>query len=63
MICQICPGLVRIIPYWYFMFQDQAETFDEVIHQNNVIAVIGEGNLCEKEAEVVMERKGDIGHV
>ena len=34
------------------MFQDQAETFDEVvIHQDNVIAVIG-------EAEVVMERKG-----
>ena len=36
------------------MFQDQAETFDEVvIHQDNVIAVIG-----ETEAEVVMERKG-----
>ena len=40
------------------MFQGHAETFDEVIHQNNVIAVIGEVKLCEKEAEVVMERKG-----
>ena len=40
------------------MFQGHAETFDEVIHQNNVIAVIGEVKLCEKEAEVMMERKG-----
>ena len=27
--------LVRIIPYWYFMFQDQAETFDEVVQHSD----------------------------
>ena len=30
--------------------------FNTVIHQDNVIAVIGEVKLCEKEAEVVMKR-------
>ena len=27
--------LVRIIPYWYFMFQDQAETFDDVVQHSD----------------------------